>query len=270
LAGTCSLPHFNKANMKIINFIFICTLLIFLQGIKEEVNAQEYNPSLQNASMRLDHEGSKGMAFFDLVMENQAFNYDGNNGMSFTVCFLNAELEEGLNSVYSIHKDKFEWLIDTKTNCIMARQKTDLRQDEFMSFSMNLSATRIVGCEEGSKIGFNANIQPAAVMNKSNQLEDDQVSMYTCQISTNGNSLVKGAYQIYPNPASTYVNVEFTEKITGSIEMFNVKGQVVKDLSFKSKKMVTIKVHDLVEGSYLIRLHHPDKTYTDKINISLR
>lgn len=255
--------------MKITNFIFICALTIFLLGI-QEVNAQEYNPSLQNASIRLDHQGVKGTALFDLVMENQAFNYDGQKGLSFTVCFLNSELEEGLNSVISNYKDSFEWLIDSKTNCIMARQKADLPKDEYMSFSMNLLTTSVVGCEQGSKIGFNANIQPAAVMNNSNKLEDDQSSAYTCQIATDGNNFIKGAYQIYPNPATTFLNVEFTEKITGRIEMFNVKGQIVKDLSFKSKDMVTIKVHDLVEGSYLIRLHHPDKTYSHKVTIVLR
>lgn len=259
----------NQRNMKIINFIFIYALIFLMQGL-QQVTAQEYNPSLQNASIRLDHDGEKGTGFFDLVMENQAFNYDGKKGMSFTVCFLNSKLEEGLNSVYSNYKDEFEWLIDTKTNCIMARQKANLPKDEYISFSMDLLATRVIGCEQGAKIGFNANIQPAAVMNKSNQVEDDNISEYTCQISTDGSGLVKGAYQIFPNPASTYVNVEFTEKISGRIEMFNVKGQVVKDLSFESKDLVTIKVHDLVEGSYLVRLHHPDKTYTDKINISLR
>ena len=58
---------------------------------------------------------------------------------------------------------------------------------------------------------------------------------------------------IYPNPASDYITIEFSEALlqSGFIEIYNVTGIKVKRQKYKGKSSLEIDIRDFVSGLYL-------------------
>lgn len=64
--------------------------------------------------------------------------------------------------------------------------------------------------------------------------------------------------KIYPVPALDELSIESDEELTGTIEIINSTGNVVKQTNVTQSKKVTISVSDLPNGIYML---HKDNTY---------
>jgi len=64
-------------------------------------------------------------------------------------------------------------------------------------------------------------------------------------------------FKVYPNPAKSFLNIDVTGKIAGSINltMFNVVGCMVKNIEkISADKSIKMDVSNLVAGSYFIKI----------------
>ena len=59
---------------------------------------------------------------------------------------------------------------------------------------------------------------------------------------------------VYPNPASTYVQVESKKLKIESIEIYDIFGKVLKQLTITRSNNLTIEIEDLPKGIYLLRI----------------
>lgn len=73
---------------------------------------------------------------------------------------------------------------------------------------------------------------------------------------------------VYPNPASDYLNIELYENKDFSVELVNSIGQVVLTDSFTKTDFATINTSNLAKGVYFLKLNAGDQTSTMRIAIT--
>ena len=76
-------------------------------------------------------------------------------------------------------------------------------------------------------------------------------------------------FSTYPNPASSFVNLDFKGTIDGNsqIEIFDLNSKLVKQLLISDKNM-KINTADLKPGVYMIRILNSGKYYSNKLIIN--
>ncbi|MCF2447178.1 T9SS type A sorting domain-containing protein [Dyadobacter sp. CY345] len=79
----------------------------------------------------------------------------------------------------------------------------------------------------------------------------------------------KNSFEIFPNPATNNerVSVRFTSPKKGVILLINAFGQVLRKHAVNHQTIVTLDIHDLPSGNYLIRLQTENKLITKMISI---
>ena len=101
---------------------------------------------------------------------------------------------------------------------------------------------------ELSMTGFGQDIVPVVRMSVGN----DMVT------NTNEVELPTGAVTVFPNPANTYVNLDFDleEQTSGRLVVFNTKGQVIinRTLDNVMSERIQLETAGLPSGTYLIRV----------------
>ncbi|MEA3504747.1 MAG: carboxypeptidase regulatory-like domain-containing protein, partial [Bacteroidota bacterium] len=75
----------------------------------------------------------------------------------------------------------------------------------------------------------------------------------TLSYGTDAGANEEGLINVYPNPATSNVNVVLTDNIE-SLRVMNYLGQIVYNQSITSENVVNIKTESLVAGAYLIQL----------------
>lgn len=73
---------------------------------------------------------------------------------------------------------------------------------------------------------------------------------------------------IYPNPASETLNVNFLEpqNKTSEIELYDIQGKIVKNIVVSNNRN-TIDISDLCSGLYILKINSANNTYSKKIII---
>ena len=61
------------------------------------------------------------------------------------------------------------------------------------------------------------------------------------------------SFTFYPNPASEVVRLRFAEPFTGTLELYSIMGNLVKQFQFENEISGTIQISDLHDGMYIIR-----------------
>ena len=74
----------------------------------------------------------------------------------------------------------------------------------------------------------------------------------------------KEALNVYPNPASNYINISDTE--LGDLSIYNLNGALVKEIT-KVEGQLSINVSDLDNGIYFVKLATEDGIKTTKVSI---
>lgn len=72
-------------------------------------------------------------------------------------------------------------------------------------------------------------------------------------------------FSIFPNPASSYVNIKSTSQNIKSVELYSVLGQKVYSEDFKNKNEIQIKINSYKKGLYILRINN---TFTRKLIIN--
>lgn len=70
-------------------------------------------------------------------------------------------------------------------------------------------------------------------------------------------NLEEGIIQIYPNPTTNYLQIEFMENSSSNwqVDIFDIKGSLQKTISLENVNSVeTINLQDLAKGTYLIQM----------------
>jgi len=74
--------------------------------------------------------------------------------------------------------------------------------------------------------------------------------------------------QLYPNPASDRVILAFDSEASGSVQIMDVTGKVVRSAAFADKENLSIYTADLLAGVYLVQIEMNGQTVTHKLAIS--
>jgi type IX secretion system substrate protein len=69
---------------------------------------------------------------------------------------------------------------------------------------------------------------------------------------------------IYPNPASTVINVEFNEPVAGYVLVYSISGKFIKKIELRPE-LRTIDISNFKPDSYLFKFYLPDNIIFKKI-----
>jgi hypothetical protein len=95
-----------------------------------------------------------------------------------------------------------------------------------------------------------------------------EINVLNSTLSTQDLLLEEADLNLYPNPASSTVNLSIaglTDSIS-EINVYSVNGKLVKHMSFSDHlSSFELDVNDLPNGVYIVHATTKDKTYTDKL-----
>ena len=72
-------------------------------------------------------------------------------------------------------------------------------------------------------------------------------------------------YQIYPNPVSGPLSIEFPKPISGYVHVFDITGKLLYSVGFSKKRTLSVSTVDLPVGSYLVKIQSIEWTTNDII-----
>jgi beta-glucanase (GH16 family) len=107
--------------------------------------------------------------------------------------------------------------------------------------------------------GVSGTIDPNFV--ESNMVIDYVRVFQNTSLSTNENFANK--FSVYPNPTSSLININSTERVDCA-DLYNPLGQIVLS---KANKVTKLNVEHLKQGLYVLKLYSGDKSVTKKIII---
>jgi len=64
----------------------------------------------------------------------------------------------------------------------------------------------------------------------------------------------QSSIKLYPNPVKSYLSLEFEDRLSGKIEIFNLTGQLVKKEIIIDSYIHKVELNNLKEGVYLIKI----------------
>ena len=99
-----------------------------------------------------------------------------------------------------------------------------------------------------------AAINPDAIEIVNNDVDEDcdGVALLSSVTNLDGNN-----FNLYPNPASQFLTIEFNEAIDFDISVYNISGQKIMTQN-STDVMQRIDLHDFAEGIYLLEIVSKD------------
>ena len=94
--------------------------------------------------------------------------------------------------------------------------------------------------------------------------DDDFVMVFVTSIPENENDLSN--ISAYPNPAKTMLNLKSESKLK-TVSIFNLLGQMIREVTVNNELQIRIDVSDLKNGVYLIKIETAVGVFTNKIVI---
>ena len=86
-----------------------------------------------------------------------------------------------------------------------------------------------------------------------------------------GDSKNEELFKVYPNPASTYIIIEFSSKLTKSntmIQLIDARGQLLETTYSNARPYIALEVENLPNGIYFIKLYSNNLQDVEKITIN--
>lgn len=123
----------------------------------------------------------------------------------------------------------------------------------------------VIGC--GRKINnfFNGSIDNAMIYDC--VLSDSEI----CGLltSTQNDIAVKNSHSLFPNPALDKITIQLADRHTkpADIIIYNLNGQIVKQLLHTSNSSTTISVADWASGMYFYTIIQDDEQYTGQFTV---
>ncbi|MEA3495181.1 MAG: M1 family aminopeptidase [Bacteroidota bacterium] len=77
--------------------------------------------------------------------------------------------------------------------------------------------------------------------------------------------------KIYPNPTGEQLNIEFSQinKNQISLKLINLSGKILKEVKLDNKLIVSIPVHDIERGTYIIEINNNNKKICKKVVLGI-
>lgn len=74
-------------------------------------------------------------------------------------------------------------------------------------------------------------------------------------------------WQLYPNPFSTYINIDFSEAVSGDMHLllFDVAGQLVMQKTLEAKQQQRVPMEHLARGEYIIQVSVMNRTFSAQL-----
>lgn len=74
-------------------------------------------------------------------------------------------------------------------------------------------------------------------------------------------------WQLYPNPFSTHINIDFSTAVSGNMQLllFDVTGQLVMDKTIEAKQHQRIPMGHLGQGEYIIQVSVMNSTFSAQL-----
>ena len=73
---------------------------------------------------------------------------------------------------------------------------------------------------------------------------------------TNDKNIFQEEANLYPNPASDYLNIEFKDSFSGQLELYNLNGQMIISKKLTDVRIENFNISSCVGGSYLLVLRN--------------
>ena len=89
------------------------------------------------------------------------------------------------------------------------------------------------------------------------QIDFDETFSYTDIVAVEYTDAKTLGFNVYPNPATDYLTIEANThtEIIHNIELYNITGQLVRQQAIDNKTSVLFDIHDLPNGTYIIRIN---------------
>jgi len=114
-------------------------------------------------------------------------------------------------------------------------------------------------------LGYNAD--QGSSLDRFDQVENFDMppnSVLDCTLDTSSSSIEK-AFNIYPNPASGYVNVKSNAaQANGTVAIYDLNGRMVVNQKLANNN-TQININGLATGVYVVKINAKDKTQTEKL-----
>jgi len=254
----------------------VILVLLFTVNILTAQSLTDHDPSVNNPNIIFDNTTNQGKVSFDFEQLIADYDYTPDSDpLRITVCILNLDLAYSnvYSNINSTGLDKFNWQYDALTNCLLATQKADLKVGEVLNIALDIKTDQPALCENDERMGFNINIQPAPSMTGINDIENDNVSTYTCLETTTNISSVENQLfaKVYPNPVSDFLVIEMDDFYTElQIQLVDVDGKELFREEYENFKFERIDLRDLSSGIYTVILKSGDKFTRRKITVLQR
>ncbi len=182
-----------------------------------------------------------------------SYQFTGNEGDGLITVLANEDgpvtLNQGSNYIAAIQYDTE----DDQAMFLQASEDYDYQAMTFYTDSLGgirYSAALDVSNEgEFGMTGFGQDIVPVVRLSVGNSVVTN----------TNEVQLPTGAVKVFPNPANTYVNLDFDleKQTSGQLVVFNTKGQVIinRTLDNVMNERIQLETAGLPSGTYLIRVN---------------
>ena len=254
--------------MKKVKIIFLFAFFAVTQyGYSQSLTL--HDPSLRNPLIELKEAATEGKISFDFVQQLSDYQLQNEEQpVRMIISLMNVRLKDGITSIKGAYADKFNWQYDEDQNYLLATQIGTLEKNQVGGIEIEYTLMNAPSCVDNHRIGFNVNLQPAACMNGINKMENDQVSIYTCQpaLITSLEKLTPDTYQVFPNPANNKVTIQLeqpTHQVT--IQVADVQGRILFDQTFEQTQQEHIDISQFTAGTYSLTIKTKDKIAHDKL-----
>jgi hypothetical protein len=123
------------------------------------------------------------------------------------------------------------------------------------------TAADMEGLEGTFELCYNVHISGAAV----DPVSSNNQACLTINRGTTGiNEIVEGAVNVYPNPATTVINIDNAEG--AQVSVFDINGRMITNVESASANQ-TIDASNFAKGMYIVRITNGNNVITKKVSV---
>ena len=75
-------------------------------------------------------------------------------------------------------------------------------------------------------------------------------------------------FNIYPNPTSDYVMIDFHSPVSSILELYDIQGKLILNHSLYNQESFQLNLQTVASGSYLLKVNIADRVSTYQIQIT--
>ena len=106
------------------------------------------------------------------------------------------------------------------------------------------------------------------IMGSNSIVDNNPANNIICLTVTRGttgiNEVAEGEVNVYPNPATTVINIDNAEG--AQISVYDLSGRMVSNVNSASANQ-TIDASNLAKGMYIVRIVNDNNVITKKVNV---